>query len=310
MYIDEMEYIDMNGVRQCVSIRAANDRAPLLLYLHGGPGDAALPLVLKYNKELENYFTVVVWEQRGAGKSYYKFREDENLTISTFVEDAHALVKILLSRFKQDKLYLVGHSWGSVIGLKFIQKYPELIHTYIGCGQVINMKKSMRLSYEFALEKNIYGGKRKAVEKLKAIDCSYTSPTWLSDLLYVTKQVVKHKGSLYGKTNYNRFVLNFILSSKYGLRDLIHHPKGSLQSIQYLWQKLMTVDFEPIKAFGVPVVFVEGRHDYHVSSKIAEEYFQTIETPKQFYWFEHSCHFPQWSEADKFNRIIIGLLDR
>ena len=280
------------------------------MYLHGGPGDAALPLIAKYNKPLEEVFTVVIWEQRGAGKSYYPFSENEEMTISTFVDDLHVLSLKMLGRFKQKKLYLVGHSWGSVLGMEFIQMYPELVHTYVGCGQVVNMKKTSRTAYEYAVQKNIESKNSRKITRLEAIDCSYRQESWLDDLLFVTGQVVKHGGSLYGKTSYNRFILDFMLSRDYGVKDLLNRRKGSLQSIRHLWQELMQVNFEGGTEFAVPVVFVEGRHDYHVSSTIAYEYFESIKTEKQFYWFEKSCHFPQWSEPYRFHEIMFSLHKR
>ncbi|MDL2323733.1 alpha/beta hydrolase [Ruminococcaceae bacterium OttesenSCG-928-A16] len=286
-----------------------NPNNPILLYLHGGPGDAALPLVAKYNSQLKNIFTVVTLEQRGAGKSYYPFSESEEITIGTFLKDIHTLALLLLKRFGQQKLYLVGHSWGSVLGLKFIQLYPGLVHTYVGCGQVVNMAKSSQVAYNYALQKNIAAKNNKVVAKLKTINCAYRQQTWLTDLLFVTKQVVKHKGSLYGKANYNRFVADFIRSPDYSLNDLLNRQKGSLQSIQYLWQELMDVDFENIVTFDVPVIFIEGRHDYHVSSTVVHEYFEHIKTEKQFHWFENSCHFPQWSEPQKFHDIMASLVN-
>lgn len=303
MYLNEQKRISLNGFPQYVSIRAEKGSAPLLLYLHGGPGDAALPLVLKYQKELEKDFTVVIWEQRGAGKSYYKFG-NQNITIDTFLQDLHELTQYLLKHFHQKKLYLVGHSWGSVLGLTFIRQHPELVHTYIGCGQVVNMSRSCRTAYEFALA---HAGK-KALEKLKTIDCSYSGDTWLNDLLFVTKQVVKYRGSLYGRTSYNDLVKPFLFSKYYSLPDLIRRQKGSLQAIQYLWQELMEINFEGCTHFDVPVIFIEGKYDSHVSSLLAKQYFDTIETDKQFCWFEKSCHFPQWSESTEFNRIVAGLL--
>ena len=300
--------MDINNVRQCVSIRTQNESNPILLYLHGGPGDAAVPLVAKYNHDLENIFTVAVLEQRGAGKSYSPFSADETICIDTFLDDVYELSLNLLKRFGKKKLYLVGHSWGSVLGLKFIQLYPHLVHSYIGCGQVVNMSKSSRLAYEYALQKNIEIRNLKAVEKLETIDYTYRSPSWLNDLLFVTGQVVKFKGSLYGKTNYNRFILDFLFSSDYSPKDLINRQKGSLQAIKYLWQELMDIDFEEVKAFDVPVIFVEGRIDYHVSSTLVHTYFESIKSEKQFYWFDKSCHFPQWSEPKKFFDIMNSLI--
>lgn len=304
MYIDEQSKMNLNGMPQFISIRAEKENAPLLVYLHGGPGDAALPLVIKYNKMLEQQFTVVVWEQRGAGKSYYKF--DGPVTIDVFLNDLHTLVDYLLSRFHQNSLYLIGHSWGSILGLRFVEAYPELVRTYIGCGQVVNMRKSCKTAYDYALAH----ADKKSLEKLRGIDCSYQSDSWMKDLLFVTKQVVKHKGSLYGRTNYNDLVLPFLFSQYYTLPDLIRRQKGSLQSIKYLWQEAMQTDFEAQTQYGAPVVFVEGRYDSHVSSELVKEYFDRIKTEKQFYWFEKSCHFPQWSESKRFNQLMCDLLEQ
>jgi pimeloyl-ACP methyl ester carboxylesterase len=290
----------INGVAQFVSIRSNADDTPLLLYLHGGPGDAALPLVQKYNGALAQHFTVAVWEQRGAGKSYYPFADGECISIDTYVQDARRLIEHLLKTFRQEKIFLVGHSWGSVLGLLLCKEYPHLVRAYIGCGQVVNMQKSSRIAYEFAMQH----ATGRARERLAQVDCSYTGEQWLKDLLFTTNLVVKHGGSLYGASNYNRFVWDFIRSKDYTLQDLLCRGKGARQSIQHLWPELMGVSFENTTAFEMPVAFVEGRQDYHVSSQLVEEYYAAITTPKQLYWFERSAHFPQWSEADRFNQIV------
>lgn len=164
----------------------------------------------------------------------------------------------------------------------------------------INMKKSCRIAYNFALEHA--GGK--ALERLRKIDCTYTDKGWLKDLLFVTGQVVKHKGSLYGKTNDCKLITPFLNSKYYSISDLIRRQKGSLQAIQYLWQELMQVNFEGQTKYRVPIVLLGGRHDSHVSSALAKEYFDKIESPKQFYWFEKSCHFPQWNESQRFYELM------
>ena len=302
MFINEQSKMNLNGVPQFVSIRGEKKEAPLLVYLHGGPGDAALPLVMKYNKMLEQQFTVVVWEQRGAGKSYYKFIGP--VAIDDLLNDLHVLVNYLLSRFQQNSLYLIGHSWGSILGLRFVEAYPELVRTYIGCGQVVNMRQSSKTAYEYALAH----ADKKSLEKLRGIDCSYQTDSWLNDLFFVTRQVVRHKGSLYGRTNYNDLVIPFLFSPYYTLPDLIRRQKGSLQAIQYLWQEVMQTDFEGQTHYGAPLIFIEGRYDSHVSSALVKNYFDRIETEKQFYWFENSCHFPQWSESERFNKLLCDLL--
>ncbi len=236
----------------------------------------------RYNEELKECDTVVVLEQRGCGKSYYKF--------------------------KKKNLYIMAHSWGSVLGLKFIKAHPELVKKYIGCGQVVNMKKGCKESYNFALEKNIKEGNTKVVEKIKSIDCAYSDENWFNNLLFITKQVVKHGGSVYKKSNYNDFIITFLKSRDYGLMDIIMRQKGSSQGIKYLWPELMHVNFEAMDSFDVPVIFIEGRYDYHAYSKEVEKYYKTIKTEKSLYWFENSVHFPQWDEAEKFNEIMCSLV--
>ncbi|QTD42520.1 alpha/beta hydrolase [Sporosarcina sp. Te-1] len=302
------KYIKIGSSKQFISIIGEDNSLPLLVYLHGGPGDAALPLVYKYNSELGKTFNLVVWEQRGAGKSYYTFSEEEQISIETYIEDLYSLIQYLLETYKQKKVYLVAHSWGSVLGLLFIKKYPHLVHSYVGCGQVVNMKKGLKCQYDFVLKESQEQNKKKLIQRLEYIDLSLTQKDWLNDLLFVTKLVVRYKHSLYGKSNYNQLVRDFIFSPKYTIKDLIKREKGSLQSIQYLWQELMEIDFSEFKSFDVPITFFEGRHDRHASSFLVEDYYHTIKTEKNLIWFENSSHFPQWEESVKFNQSMISII--
>lgn len=304
------EKIELNGVNQHISIKGSNPNNPILLVIHGGPGDTSLPMVSKYNKDLENHYTIVVWDQRGAGKSYYKFEENHNLTIDTFVNDAYILSKYLLEKFNQEKLYVTSHSWGSVIGLKLILNHPEITFAYIGCGQVVNMKTVTKSAYDFVLQKNIETGNRKNVEKIKNIDVSYTSRNWFDDLMFITQEIVKHGGSWYGRTNYNNMIWDFIKSSEYSFYNIYKRQKGCVQAIESFWPELMDINFENMLYFEVPVIFIEGKYDYHVSSKNVEEYYNCIKTEKYLYIFNNSAHFPQWEEYSKYNEIMINLLNK
>lgn len=306
--VNMIETININGAELYFSMKGNNKNNPILLVLHGGPGDASLPLVSKYNKELEENYTVVVLEQRGAGKSYYKYSDNEEINIDVFVEDTYQLSLYLLKRFSKEKLFITAHSWGSVIGMKFILKYPEIVYAYIGCGQVINMKKTTKTSFQYALDKNIEAQNEKVIDKLKEINYNYEGKDWFNELLFVTKEVVKNGGSIYNKTNYNGYIWQFIISKDYSFKDLIKRQKGAIQSIKFLWPELMTINFEGVTDFRVPVIFIAGRHDYHSSSKVVEDFYNSIDSEKQLFWFENSAHFPQWEENEKYNQIMIDLL--
>lgn len=307
--IDYTEKVFINGVNQYISIKGSDLRNPILLVIHGGPGDTSLPMVSKYNEDLQNHYTVVVWEQRGAGKSYYKFDVDHDLTIDTFVSDAYVLSKYLLKKFNKQKLYVTSHSWGSVIGLKLIINHPEIAHAYVGCGQVVNMQAVTKCAYDFVLQKNIEIDNQENIKRIKNIDTSYTSDNWFDNLMFITQEVVKHKGSWYGRNNYNNMIWDFIKSSEYSFYDIYKRQKGCIQAIQTFWPELMKVNFEDNIYFQVPVIFIEGKHDYHASSKNIEEYYNRIKTQKHLYLFDNSAHFPQWEECDKYNEIMIGLLN-
>jgi pimeloyl-ACP methyl ester carboxylesterase len=305
--INTIENIEVNGTKLYFSIRTNADNLPILLFLHGGPGFASIPLVKKYNKNLEDLYTVVVLEQRGSGKSYYPFSETEDINIETFIDDVHSVVTYLLERFNRDKLYLWCHSWGTILGLSYIQRYPEFVYAYIGCGQAVNMKKSTRAAYEFAITENEKAGNKKAIEKLRKIDYLCGDDNWFADLLYYTGQVIKYKGSLYEKTSQNAIVFDIITARDYSMKDKINFLKGQRQTLERLWLPCMDINFESITAFDVPVIIIEGRYDFHVSGQLAYEYFQTIETEKQFYWFEKSAHYPHWSEPQRFFEIMKDL---
>ncbi len=197
MYLNQEKRMMINGALQYILLLAEHKDLPLLIYVHGGPGDAALPLLLHYQKELASKYTLVLWEQRGAGKSYYEFGQYENLLLDDYVQDLHEIVQYVLKRFHQEKVYLCAHDFGTIIGFLFLQQYPQLVHTYIGISQVVNMKKAMRLRLRYAIENS----KPIVANKLLKIDAAFGGANWDSDLDYLDKQIFKLKGTLYKKKN-------------------------------------------------------------------------------------------------------------
>ncbi|MGG5318237.1 alpha/beta fold hydrolase [Enterococcus sp. AZ072] len=295
-----VEKQNINGVDLFFSVNKNQDsKKPILLYLHGGPGDSCIPLTQKFNSELEKRFNFINLEQRGAGLSYYKFENQKKLLIDDIVTDIYLFIKYILERFNQKKIILIGHSWGSVLAIKLIQKYPELFTKYIGIGQVVNMKKNIGLQQSFLNAKGV-----------KEIELDYTNvDSLIKDSLYITKSIVKHGGSLFNETNYSKLIIPFILSKSYSIKDLLFRVKGSNQSIQCFWKELMEINFESIYSYPIPMYFFEGRHDYHVSSKLVEEYLTKVKSSTSLIWFEKSGHFPQWEESNKFNRLVIDLCE-
>jgi pimeloyl-ACP methyl ester carboxylesterase len=150
-----LEAVVLGGDKQWISIRSSDLHNPVLLFVHGGPGSAEIALVRKFNPRLENSFTVVVWDQRGAGKSYSAGADTAKMNIGQFLSDLIELTTFLKSRFEQERIYLVGHSWGSVLGVLAVQAHPEDYLAYIGIGQIVNMYANESLCYRFTMDEAI-----------------------------------------------------------------------------------------------------------------------------------------------------------
>lgn len=281
----------VNGVRLAFSMNPAPAKAPILLYLHGGPGMASIPLTQRYNAGLEKHFRFINYDQRGCGLSYYPFQEDESITIELMLADLLAFVEYLQRSYPQAPITLIGHSWGSVLGLEFARKYPQLIRRFIGIGQVVNMKDSHRLR-----SRSSYG------EMFKGWHHLMNSESAFADfLLHCTE--LKDTGIVRGLIHDLDRGISYI-SPIYGWKGLQGLIKGSSQSYDRLAGELNKVDFSEIRAFKVPVAFIEGRYDRHLPPQLVAEYADSLASEHKLIWFNHSAHCPQWEEPVHFMRTV------
>ena len=143
--IDSTGTLTVGGIKQFVSIKGKDNRNPLLLFLHGGPGNSVIHYAEKFTHKLQEHFIVVQWDQRNAGKTLALNNSPEPLTVDLFESDTHQLIDSLLKRFHQPKLYLVGHSWGTFLGFYMAKNYPELLYAYIPICPMINQLESERI---------------------------------------------------------------------------------------------------------------------------------------------------------------------
>jgi len=305
--IDLKRKIRLGSVDQWVSIRSADSHNPLILFLHGGPGTALLSFSRRPQRRLAQHFLVVNWDQRGAGRSYSGSLRAEDMTIDRFVLDAEELVESLLREFGQAKLFLVGQSWGSIIGTKLAAKRPDLIEAYIGMGQVVDMKRGEELSYRFTVEEAERVGNAKALRELQRIGHPpYRSlrdagiqRKWLSRLHGATA-----KGSLIGT-----------LFRHLSVRDTrpfdpVRFVRGAMFSLRCLEEQQNEVVLEDeVPELDVPAYFCCGRRDYNVPFELVVEYAERLQAPKkEIIWFEHSGHLPNFEEPDVFCDFCIKLL--
>ncbi|MGI9086198.1 MAG: alpha/beta fold hydrolase [Chthoniobacterales bacterium] len=302
--IDSEERVQLGGVEQAIQIRGRDRTRPVLLILHGGPGVPDMP-VGYLNAALEKDFVVVQWDQRGAGKSFDSHIPPETMRIAQIESDARELTDLLRKRFGQDRIFLAGHSTGTVIGVLLARDAPQLFRAYVGISQVANLQETEKLLYDFAVRAAREQHNSEAEDEMAKIG----RPPFANakELQVSQKWVNKFAPDHFGAVSFDRWRLLFF-SPSYSLSDLIRMVRGAKFSFDNLWREFFAVDlFTAAPRLEVPVYFFAGRDDHVVTSEIAQKYFAALDAPrgKELIWFEHSSHWPQLDEPEKFRDTMV-----
>jgi pimeloyl-ACP methyl ester carboxylesterase len=306
--ISEKIFININGVEQGMIIKSRNINNPVLLYLHGGMPDYFL--TKKYPTGLENYFTVVWWEQRGSGISYSPDIPRETMNLEQMISDTLVLTNYLRQRFGQEKIYLMGHSGGSFIGIQAAARAPELYHAYIGVAQMSNQLKSEKLAYDYMLSRFKENGDSKMLQKLEAAPVTMEGGT--PGAYRALRDPAMHSLGI-GTTHDMKSVVTGIFlesfqSRDYTLKEKIDLWRGKSSSgISSLWDEMTSTDLsQEVTELDIPIYFLEGIHDYTCSYTEAKAYYEKLHSPvKGFYTFDGSAHSPIFEEPEKTLKIIL-----
>jgi pimeloyl-ACP methyl ester carboxylesterase len=308
--ISEKIFMDINGIKHGMFMKGKDSTNPVLLFLHGGPGMPEYWLTQRYPTGLENYFTVVWWEQRGAGLSYSADIPSETMTAEQFVDDTIAVTNYLRNRFGQDKIYLMAHSWGSYIGIQAAAREPDLYYAYIGVGQISHQIQSEQLAYQYALAYYKENGNMAMVRKLEAAPPTLTVP--LPTAYDALRDSYMHGAGIGTTRDMNSVVTGIFLPSwqfrEYTLGEKINLWRGKMFSRGFgLWDKMQITDMsQQVTKIKIPVYFLHGAYDYTCAYPLAKEYFEKLDAPvKGFYTFEQSAHSPMFEEPEKVQKILL-----
>jgi pimeloyl-ACP methyl ester carboxylesterase len=281
---------------------------PVLLFLHGGMPDYFL--TQKYPTGLEEYFTVVWWEQRGSGLSYSTDIPPETMAVEQLISDTLAVTNYLRHRFGQEKIYLMGHSGGTFIAIQATARAPELYYAYIGVAQMSYQLKSERLAYEYMLQQFQENGNLEMVRKLEAAPVTMTSGT--SDAYLALRDKAMHSLGIGTTHDMNSVISGIFFPSLtfrgYTLLEKINMWRGKSQSgVSPFWDEMIATDLTiTVPELEIPVYFFGGIYDYTCSYTLAKEYLENLQAPmKGFYTFEHSAHSPLFEEPEKMLRILL-----
>jgi len=309
--IETMTQIPIDGTQQWISVRGHDSRNPILLFLHGGPASPDMPLSWTFQTPWEDYFTVVQWDQRGAGKTYAANDPEKvaaGMTIEQMTADADEVVEYLRRTYHKQKIFLLGHAWGSALGVRVAQEHPEWFYAYVGVGQVANTRESEAVGYRFAVEQARAHDNQEALRELAAL-APYPAPGKPLDLQTISKQrkwLEYYGGLSWGHTSFDYDAETEKLAPEYSDADLKAIDDGSLFSMRYLLGPFTDVDFSKITHFDLPVLFFLGRHDYSVSHEVAARWFATLHAPsKKLVWFEDSAHMVMQEQPGRFLKHLV-----
>ncbi|HEX8817970.1 MAG TPA: alpha/beta hydrolase [Terriglobales bacterium] len=304
--IEELIPVPINGATQWLSIRGRDTRNPVLLFLHGGPGSPTMPVDFTFQSPWEDYFTVVEWDQRGTGKTYASNDPNQlasTITMEQMTSDAEEVIKYLQTHLAKKKIFLMGQSWGSAMGLTLAASHPEWLYAYIGVGQIINSQESEARGYQFALDQAKAHGNQEAISDLQKI-APYPGPigSLTVDRIGTQRKWLMYYGGLtWGRQDFSWDANAWVLSPDYTDNDLDKVDEGSLYSITHLLGTVQTLNYETLTTFRCPLFFFEGRHDYDVSSALVAAWFKRVHAPqKKFVWFEDSAHMVMEEQPGRF----------
>lgn len=287
--IDTLLTPDIGGIRQFVEIKTDDSKKPVLLFLSGGPGSSMMRNADAFTAILKNRFTLVQWDQRDAGKTL-KLNPSPSLpSVAQMEQDTYQVITFLQKELKQEKIYLLGSSWGNVLGFYIVKHHPELLHAYFASNPVVSQLES-----EKELLKTLkvhFKDNAVASQELDSVRFPFASD---ESMFYLRKWLFYKDGKEFATSE--GFKTGFLQWSK---------------TWSPVWNEVMNIDLpRTLKSVDCPVYFFVGKNDIQTSTRITQAYFETLKAPKKgLFFFDHSGHQIHQDEPVQFQEAIIKTLD-
>jgi proline iminopeptidase len=308
--VQETFEVVLGGARQIVNVRGSDRANPILLFVHGGPGAVEMPVPWAFQRPWEDFFTVVQWDQRGAGRSFPLNNPKTlapTLTPERYRDDTIELIQLLCHKYNKRKILLLGHSWGTIVGLSVAMKRPDLLYAYIGMGQIIDFRENERVGYEWTLERAHNDHNAKAEQELEALRPYPGSGGFDIQKMTTERKWSIHYGALAaGRDNADFYFHAPRLSPLYTAADRKVWDEGSQFTIATLFPKLADITFQDVDQLSVPTFLFMGRHDYTTPWPLAHRWLDRLQVPrKAMVWFENSAHLPMIEEPGHMLKALL-----
>ncbi len=307
--LSERMTVEIGGIPQSMIIQSVDPANPVLLFLHGGPGMTEFFMEQDYPTGLEQHFTIVWWEQRGAGMSFSADIPPETMNMEQMIADTIEVADYLRDRFGQDRILLLGHSWGSYLGIQVAAKAPDRFLAYVGMAQIVHQLRSEVMAHDYLLSTYRSRGDAGMVRKLEAAPVSMEdglSPAWMR-----LRDAAMHRAGVGHTRDISSVITGIFLPvwrvRAYTVMDKINVWRGKLWSRPFFWEDMLRDDLAArLTKFELPVYVFVGQHDQTASPTLSRAYFDVIDAPvKGFYMFEYSAHSPLFEESERATEILL-----
>lgn len=280
---------DIGGIKQAIEIKTDDASKPVLLFLSGGPGSSMMNNAARYTTVLKTRFTIVQWDQRDAGKTLKLNPSPNPPTLAQMTDDTRQVVEFVRKTLRQEKIYLLGSSWGNVLGFDMVKNHPDWLHAYFAVNPVVSQMDSeneLLQTLKAQLKDNA-----DASDELAKVNPPFNTA---QDMFYLRKWLFYKEGK--------KFVFDPEFKAFFGEWS---------KTWSSVWTDVMRIDLrKSLATVQCPVYFFVGKNDIQTSTGVAIEYFEKLHAPrKQLFLFENSGHQIHQEEAEKFQQMIIGILD-
>jgi pimeloyl-ACP methyl ester carboxylesterase len=302
--VENARLVDVGSARTYLLVRGADARAPIWLWLHGGPGAAERPLFRHFNGALESTFLVAYWDQRGAGRSYDADANPALLTVERHLGDLDAIVEHLRARFGHRPLVLAGHSWGAALALLYARDHAQKVGALALVAPLISAAESQRREVEFVRTQARQRAERRVSERLRELG---EPPYADAERALALERLADRYGAVFHRPPPRaRVIVRSLLAGYVTPLEIPRIIRGNQRTLEAMQPELVKLDLtRAVREVAVPVVMVLGRHDGHVDSAIAARYFAALRAPsKRLFWFEESAHNPPFEEPERFNALM------
>lgn len=303
-YIEE--YIEINGIQQYF-LNYPGESNTVVLFLHGGPGqtEAHFAYLTKDERVKCNF---VYYDQRGTGKTQFKNKSKiESVTIETLLEDLKEIIVFIKEKYNTNKIILLGHSWGSILGTEYVKKYPKDVACYVGMGQVVDILRGEKMCYDKLGEIiNTSKGKKdiKLYEKFEGYPYNLSEDDFTKVLIKFRKLQSKYGLSI----DLRKAIKKILKSPVLKLTDIFPFLSG-MKVNKNLMNLLLKYNIYDDVDYELPIYYICGRNDWLVPSVLVQEYFDKIQAPKkELFWIEDAGHLTNVDNSKEYNNAILKII--